>query len=63
MHGDRFPRASPLSGTPLEADCLGEPQQPGFLADESAIKLVALFDELLDARTVQGHPLEQFDAL
>ena len=48
---------------PSEADCLGEPQQPTLLADESAIKLVDLLDELLDAHTVEAHPLEQLDAL
>jgi hypothetical protein len=49
--------------SPPEADCLGEPQQSALLADESAIKLIDLLDELLDARTVEAHPLEQFDAL
>ena len=31
--------------SPPKADCLGEPQQPAFLADESAIELVELLDE------------------
>ncbi len=49
--------------SPPEADCLGEPQQPALLADESAIELVELLDEVLDARAAEAHPLEQFDAL
>src|SRR6516162_10761741 len=48
---------------PPEANCLSEPQQPALLADKSAIKLIDLPDELLDARIVEAHPLEQFDAL
>src|SRR5205823_900774 len=49
--------------SPPEADCLSEPQQPALLADEAAIELVELLDEVLDARAVEAHPLEQFDAL
>jgi hypothetical protein len=49
--------------SPPEADFLGEPQQPTLLADESAIELVELLDEVLDARAVEAHPLEQLDAL
>ena len=49
--------------SPPEADCLGEPQQPALRADKSAIKLIDLRDELLDARVVEAHSLEQFDAL
>jgi hypothetical protein len=37
--------------------------QPAFLADESAIELVDLLDEVLGARAVEAHPLEQLDAL
>jgi hypothetical protein len=49
--------------SPPKADCLGEPQQPALLADELAIEPVELLDEVLDARAVEAHPLEQFDAL
>ena len=42
---------------------LGEPQQLAFLADEPAIELVELLHEVLDARVVEAHPLEQLDAL
>jgi hypothetical protein len=38
-------------------------QQPALLADELAIEPVELLDEVLDARAVEAHPLEQFDAL
>jgi hypothetical protein len=49
--------------SPPEADCLGEPQQPALLDGESAIELVELLDEMLDARAIEAHSLEQFDAL
>jgi len=47
----------PKELSPPKADCLGEPQQPALLADESAIELIELLDEVLDARAVEGHRL------
>src|SRR5581483_8588544 len=45
----------------LDAGGLGEPQQPAFLADESAVEVVKLLDEARDAGVVEADAPQQRD--
>ena len=43
---------------PLDAGVFGQPQQPALLADQAAVDLVELLDQLLDAHVVKSYPFD-----